>query len=245
MELFNIIASTCSIVSLFISLLIASKVLKISRANNDNQGEILCGDGTQTIVKDKAVFAENNSNATFNDYSGATINGEIDELPVLSEDKYPFIIRNAVKYNTGVASDTCDLMILDNLNTMCFTINFSSVISKPEDSRWIGYSIKSLPMKDWRSFVNDNYCLEFTHMAAGTINKIWIELTNKHTNQKIYQSIVKLEKNKNRFILEFSNFKNIVDDWKYVDEICFVFFPQECIGTQGTIFISDLSIKKH
>ena len=47
-----------------------------------------------------------------------------------------------------------------------------------------------------------------------------------------------------KFVLRLSEYKDIIDDWKFVDEICFVFFPEKCIGKQGSVFISNLTIKK-
>lgn len=244
MEIFNVISGVCSIVGLIVSLFVASKVSKMVKSNNDNKGELQCGDGNQKIAKEKAAFADNHSSATYNDYSNATINGEIDEYPTLLEDEYPVVIKDAVKYSKEVADDTCDLILPSNSNTMCFVTDFSSLISKPEQSKWIGYGIKSLPMRDWRSFVDDDYALQFDYLATGTIQEIQIELANKHTNQKIYQSSLKLGHEEQKFVLRLSEYKDIIDDWKFVDEICFVFFPEKCIGKQGSVFISNLTIKK-
>lgn len=123
-------------------------------------------------------------------------------------------------------------------------MDFTSISSKPEQNRWIGYSIKSLPMRDWRSFVQEDYYLQFNYMATETIGEIHIELTNKHSNQKIYQSVMKLNDKSQQFMLRLNDYKDTIIDWKFVDEICFVFFPENCIGQKGSVFISNLSINK-
>lgn len=243
MVIFNIISGACSIIGLFVSLFVASKVLKLSNSNNNNSGEIQQGDGIQNIAKGKAALATNHSSAVYNDYTNSSIQGEIDQLPELTETKYSVDIQEYVKYNDGVDIDTCDL-ILPNSNTMCFNVDFTNISSKPEQNRWIGYSIKSMPLRDWRSFVNENYSLRFEYMGMGTITEIQIELTNKHSNQKIYQSVIKLANKNSAFVLRLNDYKDTIDDWKFVDEICFVFFPENCVGQKGSVFISDLSIRK-
>ena len=245
MEIFNLISGVCSIVGLFVSLFVASKVLKLSNSNNNNHGEIQQGDGIQKIAKDRAAFADHNSNATFNDYSGATINGEIDEFPVLTGKKYPIIVKEADKYNMGVAKSTCNLVKPENSNTLCFTVDFSKVTSQPEANRWIGYAISSLPMRDWRSFVEKDYILQFDYMATDTITELWIEITNKNANKKIHKAKLNLSEKDIRYRLQLNDFKKTIEDWKSVDEICFVFFPENCIGEQGSVFITDLSVQKN
>ena len=243
MDIFNIISSVCSIIGLFVSLFVATKVLKLSDSNNNNSGEIQQGDGKQIIAKEKAALATDHSSAVYNDYTNSTINGEIDQLPELTETSYSVDIREYVKYNYGVDINICDL-ILPNSNTMCFNVDFTNISSRPEQNRWIGYSIKSLPMRDWRSFVNEKYSLQFEYMGTETIKEIQVELTNKHSNQKIYQSAVKLTNKNNKFILQLNDYKDTIEDWKFVDEICFVFFPENCVGQIGSVFISGLSIRK-
>lgn len=242
--IFNWIAGTCSIVGMFVSMFVASKVLKVSNSNNDNQGEIQQGEGNQRFAIKKAAFAYDHSNATYNNYSGATINGEIDEFPALTEKEYPVMVQEADKYNTGVAKCTCNLVKPENSNTLCFMADFSEVVSQPELNRWIGYAIKSLPMRDWRSFVEKDYILQFSYMATDTIKEVWFEITNKNANKKIYKAKLDLYKKDIKFSLQLSKFKKTIEDWKSVDEICFVFFPEGCIGEQGSVFITDLSIIK-
>ena len=47
MEWFNVIAGISSIISLLISIFVASKVVKLSNSNNNNAGVIQTGDGVQ------------------------------------------------------------------------------------------------------------------------------------------------------------------------------------------------------
>lgn len=239
MEIFNLFAGVCSIVGLIVSLFVASKVTKIT----NEKGETLLGSGTQKTAKEKAAFADNNSTATYNDYSGATINGEVDEMPELTKSRYNILNTNIDKYKCGISANTCNLMFVGNLNTFCFNVDFSGIKSNPENERFIGYSVMSLPMKDWRSFINKHFKLCFNHVTCGTINELWIEFTNKSIGKKIYKEKVILSSNQNTYQLSLKQFKPTIEDWKSVDEICFVFFPEDCIGTTGTVCLTDMVIE--
>lgn len=245
MEIFNLLSGVCSILGLLVSLFVATKVLKILNSNNNNKGELNCGEGSQKIAKEKAAFAENHSNATYYDYSNAVIQGEIDEPPVLAESYYPIFSEEFDQYSSGIAKKTCRLVAPKHTNTLCFITDFKNVISNPEINKWIGYCIKSLPMRDWRSFINDEYTMEFSYMSAGTINEVWVEITNKRDNKKLFKEKLELIEKEMRFVLQFSKYKETLNDWKSVDEICFVFFPEDCIGTEGQVFISGMSIRKN
>lgn len=70
---------------------------------------------------------------------------------------------------------------------MIFNVDFSDTISAPFETRFIEYSFKFLPMKDWRSFIVGNYCLSFIYSCSGSIKEIWIEITNKVQNLKLYK----------------------------------------------------------
>lgn len=173
MEIFNLIASVCSFVGLFVSLFVATRVMKLSNSNNNNSGEIHQGNGNQNIAKEKAALATGNSSAVYNDYTNATINGKVDELPELANTDYSVIVQEYAKYNYGDDASLCNL-IFPNANTMCFNVDFTNMSSKPDQNRWIGYCIKSLPMRDWRSFVKESYHLQFNYMATDTIGEIHI-----------------------------------------------------------------------
>lgn len=244
MDIFNLLSGVCSILGLVVSLFVAAKVIKMSKSNNNNQGEINCGDGDQKIAKEGAAFADNHSVATYNDYSNAVIQGEVDEPPILTENCYHIFPEEVDQYSTGIANNTCKLVAPKSANTLCFITDFQNIVSKPEINRWIGYCIKSLPMRDWRSFVNDEYKIEFTYMSSGTINEVWIEITNKCENKKLLKEKLELCDKEKRFVLRLSKYKDVISDWKSVDEICFVFFPEDCIGAEGQVFISGMSVKK-
>ena len=244
MEIFNLISGACYIFGLIVSLFVASKVLKLSNSNNHNSGEINQGDGEQKVAKNHAVLADNNSHATYNDYSGATIMGEIDEPPILTETYYSIFATERDKYQQGISSSACNITVPENSNTLCISADFGKVVSKPDANRWIGYSIKSLPMRDWRSFVNGNYVLQFSYMATGSIKEVWVEITNLQANKKIHKSKLELFQKDLKFSLRLGKYKDTVDDWKSVDEICFVFLPEDCIGQKGLVFINDLAIRK-
>ena len=82
-------------------------------------------------------------------------------------------------------------------------------------------------------------------MATDTIKELWIEITNKNANKKIHKAKLDLSEKDIRYRLQLNDFKKTIEDWKSVDEICFVFFPENCIGEQGSVFITDLSVQKN
>ena len=50
MEWFNVIAGISSIISLLISIFVASKVVKLSNSNNNNAGVIQTGEDRKSVV---------------------------------------------------------------------------------------------------------------------------------------------------------------------------------------------------
>ncbi len=131
-----------------------------------------------------------------------------------------------------------------NANNYCYIVDFSNITSKPEMNRWIGYTIQSLPMGDWRTFVNENYALEFQYMADGNIQCINLEITNASIGKKLYRRKLQLSSEEQKFSLPLGKCIKFVEDWKSVNEICFVFFPEECVGQKGSVFITDVVLIK-
>lgn len=233
MEILTVVSEICSIIGVLISLIVASKVVKMSKSFNHNSGEIQNGDGEKIIVKDRSVLVKDNGKATYYDYTNANIVGEDDSPPVLEENVYPIKMSNVDFYKENIAKDTFKMVEIYHENLIILEADFTNTYVRPEINRWIGYSIKSLPMKDWRSFVSDAFYLEFNYMAIGSIDKIWIEITNFALGKKIYKEPLALTKNKERYSLELKNFNNMIKDWQSVDEICIVAFPEECVGKKG------------
>ena len=56
MDCFNVIAGISSIISLLISIFVASKVVKLSNSNNNNAGVIQTGDGVQKVAEGNSVI---------------------------------------------------------------------------------------------------------------------------------------------------------------------------------------------
>ncbi len=127
-----------------------------------------------------------------------------------------------------------------NANNYCFFVDFSSIVSKPEMNRWIGYTIQSLPMSDWRTFVNENYALEFQYMAEGDVRYVNLEITNANIGKKLCKRKLDLFSDERKFCLPLGKYIKSVEDWKSINEICFVFFPEECAGQKGSVFITDV-----
>lgn len=239
-DFFNIVAGSASIIGLIISIVIASKVTRLTNSNNQNNGQIQQGDGKQNVAKDHSVIGNKN---IVNDYRGANIRGEIDEFPVLTEQQY--VISNYCdKYNFCISNKTSEMIDIGKNDIIIFTADFTNIQSSPDDTRFIGYSFQSLPMRDWRSFITENYNLLFTYNCTGNIKEIWVEITNKTQNLKLYRHKLDLSYDKKEFSLCLKEFFNVIETWKNVDEICFVFFPEDCIGEKGTVYITDLGIYK-
>lgn len=242
MDCFNVIAGISSIISLLISIFVASKVVKLSNSNNNNAGVIQSGDGVQKIAKENSVIAD--EGATYYDYREATILGEIDEPPILTESRYPILADESYSYSENVAESLCKMITPGNANNYCYIVDFSNITSKPEMNRWIGYTIQSLPMGDWRTFVNENYALEFQYMAEGNIQYINLEITNASIGKKLCRRKLQLSSEEQKFSLPLGKYIKCVEDWKSVNEICFVFFPEECVGQKGSVFITDVVLVK-
>lgn len=241
MEIFNLIASACSIIGLIVSLVVASKVHRLSDVIVGDDAIIQNGDNNSSIQNktgDNSVIATNSS-------VNYTINNKKDsEPPVLSQSEYLIVPQEYDKYKKGISNKTCEMIELGHSNNIRFKTNFSDMVSRPEDNRWIGFAIKSLPMYDWRSLVKEDYILQFNYIATENISNIYVEITNKRFNKKLYKKKVKLSTRENNFQLPLGQYKKCIDDWKSVDEICFVFFPEECIGEKGDVFITDLILAK-
>lgn len=239
MENLNIIASVCSIAGLLVSLFLTSKVNKLSHVEIEEDAQAVTG-SKNNVARDHSVIAA--SNAVVNYQSISDGDGK---PPVLTEMEYQIMPVEYDKYRQDVSGSTCDMKMLGISNNFRFMADFSGVESRPELNRWIGFAFKSLPMYDWRSFVQDGYVLEFGYIATDNISNVWIELTNKKLNKKIYKESLALFSEEKKFHLPLERYKNRIKDWASVDEICFVFFPEECIGQRGTVFITDLTIKRH
>lgn len=242
MDIFNLIASICSIIGLIVSLVVASKITKLTKSNNNNSGQIQQGDGKQNVAQDHSLIGD--GTLIHNDYTNAEIIGDIDELPILTEDEYCIYNDNCDKYNLGISSRLCEMININKNDVIIFNVDFSDIISSPHETRFIGYSVKSLPMRDWRSFILENYQFLFTYSCTDNIKEVWIEITNKVENLKLYKYKLELSHNKNVFSLSLNTFSKVIDTWKYVDEICFVFFPEDCVKQKGTVYITDLKISK-
>lgn len=242
LDIFNIIAGAASIVGLIVSVVVASKIIKLTKSNNDNKGQIQQGDGEQNVAGNHSVIGD--GKMIHIDYSNSEIYGEIDNYPVLTDEKYFIYNDNYDKYSLGISQNTINMLDTGKKDTFILLPDFTNVISSPNDVRFIGYSFKSLPMRDWRSFILKNFCLSFTYSCMDNIKEMWIEITSLSQNIKLYKQKLNLSKDRKRFLLPLNNFSNMIENWKKVDEICFVFFPEDCIGQRGTVCIMDIEILK-
>lgn len=242
LDIFNFIASTCSIIGLIVTLVVASKVIRLEKSNNHNNGQIHQGDGDQSVAQNHSVIG--NGTIIHNDYTNSEIIGEVDKFPILTDSEYCIQNNNCDKYSLGISLQSCEMVDINKEDIIIFNIDFSDTISSPSKTRFIGYSFKSLPMRDWRSFILEDFRLSFTYSCTGNIKEIWIEITNKVQNMKLYKCKLKLSHNKKEFSLSLNTFSNVIDSWKYVDEICFVFFPEDCIGQQGCVYITKLEVSR-
>lgn len=238
-DIINIISEICSILGFIVSLFIASKLIKNSNSNNENEGEIFQGEGRQTVVKDHS--ATGNSSVIHNEYKDSVIYGEIDNKPVLTQKLYLISTDNITKYRQNI-SDLASEMVTANNNNMILSTNFVGIDFNENDTCFIGYCIKSLPLKDWRSFIEEDYCLSFEYEGTGTINEFFIEFKNCSINKKILNLKVIPTHEKQTFVIRLKDFENVIDDWKSIDEMCIVFFPNKLKEVYGTLSIHDLKI---
>lgn len=241
-DIFSIISGTASIIGLIISIVIASKVTIISKSNNQIDGQIQQGDGNQKVATDHSVIGEGQS--VHYDYRNANVIGEIDELPILNKSNYPITANDYDKYSFGVSSKISEIIDIGNNDVIVISSDFTNIKTIPDEIRFIGYSLKALPMNDWRSFILENYYLSFTYNSIDTIKEMWIEITNKHQNIKLYKEKIELLNSKTNYSLSLNRFSSVIDTWKHVDEICFVFFPEDCLEQQGIVYITNLEICK-
>lgn len=225
----SIIAEACSILGCIVSLFVASSLVKLSKSFNANKGMIQTGNGKQNFAKDHSMIATEHASAVYNDYSNATINGS-EENKELSYVDF---------YKQNIEENTFRRLDMNKENMLLFESNFTQTNSKPTEERWIGYSIKTLPTKDWRTFVNENFKLQFDYSAMGTISEIWMEISGSAQNKKICKRKIELKNCEEKYELKLEKFKNVIEDWKTVNEICFVMFPEHCIGEKGIICITN------
>lgn len=238
-DIINITSEICSILGFIISLFIASKLIKNSNSNNENEGEIFQGEGRQTVVKDHS--ATGNSSVIHNEYKDSVIYGEIDNKPILTQKLYSISTANITKYRQNI-SDLASEMVTANNNNIILSTNFVGIDFNENDTSFIGYCIKSLPLKDWRSFIEEDYCLSFEYERTGTINEFFIEFKNCPINKKILNLKLIPTHEKQTVVLRLKDFGNVIEDWKSVDEMCIVFFPNKSKEVYGTLSIHDLKI---
>lgn len=238
-DIINMISEICSILGFIISLFIASKLIKNSNSNNENEGEIFQGEGRQTVVKDHSAIG--NASIIHNEYNDSVIYGEIDNKPILTQKSYQISTANVIKYRQNI-SDLASEIVTANNNNIIFSANFVGIDFNENNTSFIGYCIKSLPLKDWRSFIEEDYHLSFKYEKTGTVNGFFIEIKNCFMNKKIFDLKVIPTHNKQTMDVRLKNFENVIDDWKSVDEICIVFFPNKSENAYGTVTISDLKV---
>lgn len=241
-DVFNLVSGISSILGLIISIFVASKVIKIANSNNNNSGVILQGNEDVEVASEHS--ATGSATVVHNDYRNVNISGKVDKFPELLKDKYPIDNSNIVKYYDNILPRTCNKIDTGNTDILIFSTDFVHTELHEDQVQFIGYSLKSLPMKDWRSFINENYFLVFDYEKTGTINNFNMEITNFKLGKKILQMKLPIDNEINTFRLKLSDFVAQIEDWKSVDEICFVFFLNECFNMYGTLKISSMRIEK-
>jgi len=240
-DIITVVSEICSVLGFIISLFIASKLIRNSRSNNNNHGEIFQGEGDPMIAKDHS--AVNHSSVIHNEFKDSVIVGEPDIKPVLTESEYPIAVSNVIKYRQGIP-DIASEMVSAEKNNIIISANFQNCNLKDSEVNFIGYCIKSLPLKDWRSFIDEEYSLSFDFNKTGTIDEFYVEFKNCAINKKIINLKISPQKEKQSFVLNLKDFQNFSEDWKSVDEMCIVFIPNSYNSVFGTLTVSDLKISK-
>lgn len=274
MDVFNFIAGLCSIASLLISIFVAANITKLVKINgNHNTNMIAEGDGA-TQVSTRVTGGDRTVSVAGNVSGDVNIGGQEKEPPVLSQAVYPIpisgpdgTILNSLCFRENIDESSCKMLAGESENSIILEADFSGVQPMPVSSQWIGFAVKSLPMNDWRSFVKKAYKLRFQYRMAGNLNNVHLEFKNEDPPTKPHNIVIPFESpaeeengqheiNGNRningkntsdgwkqFSLDMGQHKGI-DQWKSISEIAFVFFPQECIGQKGNIYIRRLELTK-
>ncbi len=242
-EIVSLISDVCSILGFIISLVVVDKVAKLTinnsnshnKSNNkiNNSGDIAMGDhsatsGSQVIHADKG-----NINI-----------GNVDVIPEVDKDEYLIVNGSGFLYNLDVAKETCQLISKSGKNELVFAVDFEQEDVQKGHDPFVGYALTSLPKQDWRGFVKEGCVLLFDYEKEGTISNISVELTNKQRNKKVLKENLDLGDNKETYKLDLKQYNDFLDDWKSVDEICFVFFPNEVAKQKGTVKITNMRIEK-
>lgn len=93
-------------------------------------------------------------------------------------------ISATTPYSEGINGDSCKMLAGTTRNSFMINADFSDVQAVPGISQWVGYAVKSLPIMDWRSFVEEGYTLSFRYRMSGNVSKIHVEFTNQNPAAK-------------------------------------------------------------
>ncbi len=229
----DIINCCCTVLSLILSIFAASSVIKIKNGNIKNK----------MFNLGKGNPQQNNVNISQSENFGNTINMTGKEIPELTKNEYSFNLiqdQNMLLYFNQI--DKSVLKYSAKQNSIYFDIDFRNKYLNSIETPFAGCAIKSIPMNDWRGFIKENYILSFDYCSTFE-GEMQFEITS--SIGKIFQQPVYLKKDMfDKFTIKLSDFEPIMENWESVTEICFVFFPEKCLNTFGTIKIQNLCIKK-
>ncbi len=229
----DIINCCCAVFSLILSVFAASSVIKIKKGNIKNR----------MLNIGKGNPQQNNVSISQSENFGNTINITGKKVPKLIENEYTFNLNqdeNIILYFNQIEKTVLKSLI--KLNSVYLDIDFRNIHLNPVETPFAGCAIKSIPMDDWRGFINKNYILSFDYFSNCEC-EMQFEITS--SVGKIFQQPIILKKDiPNRFTINLSDFKSVIENWDTVTEICFVFFPEKYLNTFGSIRIQNLCIKK-
>lgn len=228
----DIINCCCTVLSLILSIFAASTVIKIKKGNIKNN----------MFNLGKGNSQQNNVNISQSKNFGNTINMIGKEIPKLTKDEYNFNLnQNMILYFDKIEKTV--LKSSAKVNEVYFDIDFRNINPNPKETPFAGCAIKSIPMNDWRGFIKENYILSFDY-CSNCEGEMQFEITS--SVGKVLQQSICFKKNMlDRHTIKLSDFQTIMENWENITELCFVFFPEKCPNTFGTIKIQNLCIKKH
>lgn len=229
----DIIECVCSVLSLIISIFAVSSVVKIKKDVYKNKiiqkgKNNINNSGTATILTDES---------TLNQYISDKV------IPNINKDFYEFDITD-VENNIACYNEVCkDVLKYSFINdTLNMDIDFTTINYVPTKIQFASYCIRTLPMTDWRGFIKENYVLEFDCISDfDGIMQVEIGAPAK----KLYQFPLKFFSNTRiNHRIYLGKYLSVIDKWDDVNEICFVFFVDNCLNSKGFVNVENMSIHK-
>lgn len=227
-----------SIIGTIIACFTAASVYKIVKTNNkvSIEKQSMHQEASTGSIGD--IITGNNSNTHIENYTNPVIH-QVKEKdpPELTEKKYVIQLDNVCMYEyKPYQKKYCHIFC--NENNLLIKVNYTEDV--PVENFFVGVAVRSLPFTDFRSFVKKGYTLCFDLEAVGQIKNLYIEIKDQKNSLELYKG--KIPTDTESFQLSLKQFLNMVDNWKNITEICFVFIPENGEACKGIAEIKNLCL---